>query len=490
MLTPRDAWQATLGQLQLQLNRSTFETWLKGSEVLAYEDGDFIIRVRHAYAKDWLDQHLRSQITEILGGILKRTVQVNFVVYLPNRQRLDPSDIGPLFANSPARPIAEPAQDDAVAAPANWLHEDAEWDPRVTYLRHSTNREIEAPRNALPLDRRFTFESFVTGPSNHFAHAAALAVSDTPGKRFNPLVIYGGVGLGKTHLLQSLGNKGEDTGSQVVYITAEAFTNELVESIRAQKTEDFRARYRSIDLLLLDDIQFMAGKTATEEEFYHTFNAICSQGGQIGVVCNQHPRQIGRLDERIRSRLEGGLLVDIQPPEFETRFEIVTAKASAQGIMIPAEVASVLAHYDTANIRELEGLLNQVLARVLLSHEPLTMALARHIIEKNCGPTSTPRARRSGLTDVFEATATYHQLSLDDLLGKSRAKKVVRARHIAMYLAREETDATLPQIGDALGGRDHSTILHGCQKIADEMNDSLRRELSAIRNQLHLFSND
>ena len=247
-------------------------------------------------------------------------------------------------------------------------------------------------------------------------------------------------------------------------------------------------------MLLLDDLQFIAGKTSTEEEFYHTFNAICSQGGQIVAVCGQHPRQINKLDERIRCRLEGGLLVDVQPPDFETRLAILMVKSAAQGTPLPIDVANVLAHHSTNDVRELEGLLNQVIARATLSHEPLTIALARRVIDKNSGPQPAPRRRRSGLTDVLEATAHYHQLSLDDLLGKSRSKKVVRARQVAMYLAREETDATLPQIGDALGGRNHSTILYGYQKIADSMgmDDTLRRELSAIRHQLqlNLFSTD
>jgi chromosomal replication initiator protein len=492
MLTPKDAWLATLGQLQLQLNRSTFDTWLKGSEVLAYEDGEFAIRVRHAYAKDWLDKHLKSQIVQTLGHILKRSVQVNFVVYLPNRQRADITDAGPLFASAPASDAQTASEDITDLTVDEWLSNYDEWDPRVSHVQYGGTR-AQPPTSSILLDPRFTFETFVTGPSNHFAHAAAHAVVVEPGTRFNPLVIYGAVGMGKTHLLQAIGHESLRTGHQIVYLTAEAFTNELVDAIRTQKTDDFRARFRHLDLLLIDDIQFMAGKTSTEEEFYHTFNAIISQGGQLAVVSNQHPRLLHKLDDRIRSRLEGGLLADIQPPEFETRREIVQAKAAAQGTVLPDDVASVLAHHATANIRELEGLLNQVLARAVLTYEPLTMELARQVIDKNslhAGPTS--HRKRSKLTDVLEATASYHQLSLDDLLGKGRSKKVVHARQIAMYLAREETSASLPQIGEALGGRNHSTVLHGYQKIADSVavDERLRKELSAIRQQLRLFPTD
>jgi chromosomal replication initiator protein len=490
MLTPKDAWQATLGQLQLQLNRSTFDTWLKGSEVLAYEDGEFVIRVRHAYAKDWLDKHLKPQITQTLGHIFKRSVQINFVVYLPNRQRFDPGDAGPLFAPVQSFRTNENGASEEITDAVNWPNDYSEWDPRVTDIRRRTSTDL-TPAHSIPLDRRHTFETFVTGPSNHFACAAAQAVADSPGTRFNPLVIYGGVGLGKTHLLQAIGHEAQIMGRQVVYMNAEAFTNDMVEAIRAQKTDAFRAQYRSIDTLLMDDIQFMTGKTGTEEEFYHTFNAVCSQGGQIVIVCNQHPRLFHKLDDRIRSRLEGGLLADIQPPEFETRLGIVMTKAAAQGSPLPLDVASVLAHHDTANIRELEGLLNQVLARAVLTHERLTIDLARQVLDKN-NLQPVPRRKRSNITDVLEATASYHQLSLDDLLGKNRSKKVVHARQIAMYLAREETNATLPQIGEALGGRNHSTVLHGYQKIADSVaeDDALRHELSAIRSQLRLFPTD
>ena len=492
MLTPKDAWLATLGQLQLQLNRSTFDTWLKGSEVLAYEDGEFVIRVRHAYAKDWLDKHLKSQIVQTLSNIFKRSVQVDFVVYLPNRQRADIVDAGPLFASAPAAD-SQPAPEEITDLTVDeWLSNYDEWDPRVSHVEYGGSQE-QPPAGSIPLDQRFTFDTFVTGPSNHFAHAAAQAVVEEPGTRFNPLVIYGGVGMGKTHLLQAIGHESQRTGRQFIYLTAEAFTNELVDAIRTHKTDDFRARFRGLDLLLIDDIQFMAGKTSTEEEFYHTFNAITSRGGQIAVVCNQHPRQIAKLDDRVRSRLEGGLLTDIQPPEFETRLEIVKSKAAAQGSVLPDDVASVLAHHATANIRELEGLLNQVLARAVLTYEPLTMDLARQVIDKNCQlPSPAPTRKRSKITDVLEATASYHQLSLDDLLGKGRSKKVVHARQIAMYLAREETSASLPQIGEALGGRNHSTVLHGYQKIADSVaaDDVLRKELSAIRQQLHLFPTD
>ena len=488
MLTPRDAWQATLGQLQLQLNRATFDTWLKDAELMAYEDGEYVIRVRHAYAKDWLEKHLRHVIVKMLGDIFGRSVRVSFVVYTPKRHRLQPQ-AGTLWETEEqiephaGRPREVYSQNDDEENRPDY----SEWDPRVSDVRRSTPADL-ADAFHTPLNRRYTFRAFVTGPSNEFAYAAAQAVASAPGETYNPLFIYGGVGLGKTHLLQAIGHACEAGRYRVIYVTAEAFTNELVMAIRARTTAEFRERYRSVDVLLMDDIQFMAGKDSTEEEFYHTFNAIINRGGQVVVAGNRLPHAMSGLDERLRTRFEGGLIADIQAPELETRIAILDMKSAAQGTRLPYEVASLLASHITTNVRELEGALTQILARATFSRQPLTVALAQHVL----GKSSAPSRRTTNLDQVLEATATYHQLSLDDLISKRRTKEIVRARHIAIYLAREETDASLPQIGDALGGRDHSTILHGYQKIAEEveMDDDLRSEVSAIRRQLYLSPNN
>jgi len=499
MLTPKDAWQATLGQLELQLNRATFDTWLKGSEVLAYEDGEFVIRVRHAYAKDWLEQHLNSQIIEMLGRILGRSVTVNYVVHLPTARFHHPP-AGPLFADLPSeaasksegptaaeQPPASPPAADPPASP--WLAF-AEWDPRVSEVRRTS--ELDAPiRSSARFDARYTFDSFVTGPSNHFAFAAAQAVAGTETPAYNPLFIYGGVGLGKTHLLHAIGQVAEGAGKHVIYVTAETFTNEMVAAIRGKTMDEFRSRYRTVDVLLIDDAQFVAGKTSTEEEFYHTFNAVFSRGGKIALASDVHPRSISGLDERLRSRFEGGLLADIQAPEYETRHRIVKAKSAAQDVTLPDDIAELMARHETDNVRELEGLLTQVLARTKLTKEPLTLALAQAVLNKNSARPPQPTRRATSIDQVLQATAKYHQLSMDDLLSKRRTKAVVRARQIAMYLAREETAASFPQIGAALGGRNHSTVLHGYQKIAGEvdLDEDLRREVSDIRRQLNLSVN-
>jgi chromosomal replication initiator protein len=450
--------------LEVQLDRAVFNTWLRGAEVATYEDGEFSIRVQHAYAKDWIEKHLGHVITYTLGSIFGRSVHIHYVV--ATAQPEEPQ-AGPLWAHLPVEHEQESDESQEDYYPA--------WD------------EMPAETTRAELNHRYTFDAFVVGPSNEFAYAAARAVADNAGCDYNPLFIYGGVGLGKTHLLQAVGRYAEESGQQVIYVSGEAFTNELVGAIRGNKTADFRARYRRADVLLVDDVQFIAGKSAMEEEFYHTFNTIINRGGQIVVTSDRLPRDMKKLDERLRSRFEGGLQADIQIPELETRIAILEVKSSAQGTPLPNNILLMLAEHVTTSVRELEGIMTQVLARASLAKQPLTEKLVESILSRS--GIQAPR-RTASVNEVLEATATYHQMSLDELISKRRNKEVVRARHIAIYLAREATSATLPQIGDALGGRDHSTVLHGYQKIADDLNADpiLRREVNDIRRYLNLVN--
>ncbi len=528
MLSPQDAWRATLGQFQLRLSRAAFDTWLKGAELVSYEDGEFVVKVRHAFAKDWLERNLQQEITDTLGRIFARTVRVNFIVRMPHRHTpQDLSNAGPLFAYlatvraeqpSPStqptpQPLPLPTMAPPSPPPTEQPHETApeprpqlapylnspeyvEWDPRFSDVRRTgepAKSEDAAPDESLPLAEGHRFATFVTGPNNEFAHAAAKAVAGQPGERYNPLVIHGGVGLGKTHLLQAIGHACQQQGLRVLYVTAEAFTNETVSAIRGRKTEALRQRYRHVDVLLVDDLEFMIGKKRTEEEFFHTFNTITGKGGQVVVTLNRHPHELDKLDERLRSRLEGGLVVDLQAPPQSTREHILRAKANRQGASLPDDVARLLAEKVTGNIRELEGALTQVLARATLTKQPLTVEIAAQTLGlQSQAKAAKAAAQPPTLKRVLEATATYYQLSLDDLLSKRRTKKIARARQIAMYLAREETQASLPQIGEALGGRNHSTVLYGYKKIAKKLSDdaALQQDLAAIRQQLTLFSSN
>jgi chromosomal replication initiator protein len=333
------------------------------------------------------------------------------------------------------------------------------------------------------LNARYTFATFIVGSGNRLAHAASQAVAEAPGQAYNPLFLYGGVGLGKTHLLHAIGHKALAEGLKVLYVSSETFTNEIIDAIRYRTTEEFRAKYRSVDVLLVDDIQFIAGKESTEEEFFHTFNSLYEASKQIVVCSDRPPRAIVSLEERLRSRFEWGLIADIQPPDLETRVAILRAKAEIMGRRVPDEVITYLASRVQSNIRELEGSFNRLLAFAQLQDLPLTAETAKSALASIA---SDGRQRRVSVAEVLAAVAEYYRLPEDDLRGKQRDKHIVVPRQVAMYLMRQETEASLLEIGQSLGGRDHSTVLHGCEKIARKMNDntSLRKEVLAIRQQL------
>lgn len=332
------------------------------------------------------------------------------------------------------------------------------------------------------LNPRYTFENFIVGNSNRLAQAAALAVAEKPAEAYNPLFIYGGVGLGKTHLLHATGHIPLKKELRVLYVSSERFTNDLIDSIRNHTTDEFRGKYRSIDVLLVDDIHFIAGKERTQEEFFHTFNTLYSANKQIVISSDRPPRAISTLEERLRSRFEWGLIADIQPPDLETRIAILRFKARKQPVPVPDEILDFIAHRVQSNIRELEGTLNRVLAYASLMKRPLTMEVATQAFQ------DLVTARRPpALTEIIEAVASFYSLKPDDLTGRQRRKKIAGPRQMAMYLMRQETEASLPRIGKALGGRDHTTVLYGCQKVAEqvEIDDQMRREMLAIKELLY-----
>jgi len=442
-------WRAALGELQLQMTRPTFDTWLKNTRAISYEDGTLIVGVHSAYAKDWLENRLLSIIKRTLVGIVGRTVEARFILDVKT-----PGEDDPQFLLQP--PIPE---------------------PEVTTARNSS---------ATMLNSRYTFSTFVIGSSNRLAHAAALAVAENPAMAYNPLFLYGGAGLGKTHLMHAVGHACQDKGLRVLYATSEKFTNELINSIRNRSTEEFRNKYRTIDVLLLDDIHFIAGKESTQEEFFHTFNALQAANSQVVISSDRPPKAILTLEERLCSRFEGGLIADIQPPNLETRIAILQFKREPQPIPVPDQVIEYIAHRFMNNVRELEGALNRVVAEAMSERQPLTVESAAVALQGmfiNNRRECTPEA-------VIEAVADFYSLSPEDLKGRSRSQKVVRPRQLAMHLARQETKASLPQIGKALGDRDHTTVLHGVQQVSDriERDEILRREVLAIRKML--YNND
>jgi len=444
-------WQTALGELQLQLTKATFDTWLKDTFGVAYEDGTVIVGVRNAYAKDWLENRLYTHIARTLSGIIGRTVEVRFVVA---GQAQAPAAVeeeeGELFRQAARRPGRQPA--------------------------------AKASSSPAMLNPRYTFDTYVVGNANRLAHAASLAVADNPGASYNPLFIYGGVGLGKTHLLHAIGHRAMEHGCSVLYVSSETFTNEMINAIRSQSTEAFREKYRNNNVLLIDDIQFIAGKESTQEEFFHTFNALHAASSQIVLSSDRPPRAIPTLEERLRSRFEWGLLADIQPPDLEMRIAILRAKAESVGAQVPPAVLDYVARKVQSNIRELEGALNRIIAYARMMGLPLTEETAGAALQDVLVP---PRALPPA--QIIEAVCRYYEVRREDLCNRRRNREVVIPRQVAMYLLREDANLSLSEIGQQLGGRDHTTVLYACTKVAAQMeeDEQLRRELLAIREALY-----
>jgi len=445
-------WQTAYGDLQLQLPRETFNTWLRNARLVAHEDGTYIIGVDNIYAREWLEHRLKAVVVSTLSRIAERGVEVRFVLLPGQEAPVDLREAGPLLAE------LEPEQEA----------------PRFERL----------PAGETGLNPRYTFAAFVEGASNRLANAGARSAADAPGAQFNPLYLHASTGLGKTHLLHAIGNACHEQGWRVLYASAERFTNDLVGAIRARKTDAFRDKYRGVDVLLVDDVQFIAGKDASQEEFYHTFNALHNAGAQIVLAASRPPAQVAKLDPHLRSRFEGGLVVDIQPPDFLTRLAILQLKAELRGFAerIPYDVLERIAGTVEGNVRALEGALNQVIASLLLSPEPFTVEMAEISFDF-----PEPAASPVTMADVIMAVADYYGVSPDDLCGRDRSREVSVARQVAMYIARDEAGIALQQIGEALGGRNHSTVLYSCERIGDLMDtDSLvRRQVRAIKEALY-----
>jgi chromosomal replication initiator protein len=342
-----------------------------------------------------------------------------------------------------------------------------------------------APTPSHGLNPRYVYEHYVVGSSNRFAHAASLAVADRPGGQYNPFFIHGGVGLGKTHLLHAIGHRAleQQPGLSVVYISSEKFTNDLINSLRGQRMEEFRSRYRTIDILMIDDIQFIAGKPSTQEEFFHTFNALYQSGKQVVLSSDRPPKAIAELEDRLRSRFEGGLIADVQAPDYEMRTAILRTKAEELSAVLPDEVIEYVAHKDQTNIRELEGALNKILAYTQITGRPATLQLAMEAI---ADAAIGQRRAKMSRSDIVDTVAAHYHVTPVDLRGRARSKEIVGPRQVAMYLMREETSSSLLEIGQELGGRDHTTVMHGIDKIEQllQTDTALRAQLMALREAL------
>jgi chromosomal replication initiator protein len=439
-----DIWQAALEELQVKVSPANYQTWLKNTVGLNYFDNCFTVGVPSSFVTESLEKRLHPLIEKTLTGITGKPLKVQFQVHLGNGDE----ELAPPVPSSPSSP--------------------------------NYKQRTGAPK----LNRRYTFSSFIVGSSNRLAHAAALGVAENPGNSYNPLFVYSGVGLGKTHLLHAIGWVALKSCPRVMYVTAEQFTNEFISAIRERRSEDFRNKYRSADVLLLDDIQFIAGKEQTQEGLFHTFNDLHTNNSQIVISCDRPPKSLTLLEDRLRSRFEWGLIVDMQPPDIETRIAILQTKAEDQKTSVPPEVLEFIARRIQKNIRELEGALNRVLAYARLTKAQLTVELATQALAE-----ITSDAHKRTLTPVaiMNSVAQFFALPAETLQGKRRDKPSSQARQIVMYLLREELQCSWTQIGRELGNRDHSTILHGYHKISDEINSDhgLRRDVLEIRENLY-----
>jgi chromosomal replication initiator protein len=514
----KQIWQAALERLQTRVQPSVFTTWFRGTAALSFQDHLFVVGVPSTFAKAQMEVRFIDMIRTILAEVAGSPLEVRFVVakepavsgelqeleeqsgpeedaaqaikraYRAPRHR--PALRARLDATAPLPSPASPAATGAQPPAALDALDMDDEDDVMAFGEH--NRPLEEQKRGgeqeyLPppieggsmLNPRYTFSTFIVGKSNQLAHAASLAVAENPGHIYNPLFLYGGVGLGKTHLLHAIGHTGEAAGLSVLYTTSEKFTNEIINAIRFQKTEEFRAKYRQIDILLVDDIQFIAGKESTEEEFFHTFNTLYDSNKQIVVTSDRPPKAIVSLQDRLRSRFEWGLLADIQPPDYEHRQAILRSKAESLRFPVPPAVIDYIARPECRSVRELEGALNRVIAYATLHDAPLTVSLAAQALEHiyNSKPPSMLTVR-----EVLEGVCRYYNVDPEQLRGKARDREIVWPRQVAMYLMREQTDASLLQIGAELGGRDHTTIMHGWEKVQAEMatNDRVRREIGAV----------
>src|SRR5205807_589756 len=449
-------WSQVQEELRFQLAKRTYDMWLKNTSVVSADGTTFRIGVPSKLAKDWLEDRFSGLIQETVQAVTGSEVDIDFVI-------------------SPTghRPQVFTADGDLVNGDNG--HENG--------IETQPDAPVIAPSE---LNVRFKFSSFVVGHNSQFAHAAAKAVAEAPGDSYNPLFLYGGVGLGKTHLMHAIGHEVHDRfpRKRVVYLTSEQFTNEVITSIATARMGEFRHKYRTVDVLLIDDVQFLAGKDRTKEEFFHTFNALHEINKQIVISSDRPPKEIPTLEDRLRSRFEWGLIADIQPPDFETRLAILKSKLGTAGGYVSEDVLTFIAHKVQKNIRELEGALTRVIAFASIHQREVDSEAAARLLSDIIPAASR---RPISIDAIQQAVSDHYGIPLEELKGKRRDKHIVFPRQVAMYIVREETPSSLPVIGQAFGGRDHTTALHSIEKITNEMKEDerLRYEIQTIRERLY-----
>lgn len=446
-------WSRAQAALRERMSQPSFETWISPLALESVGEHSVTLRAESEFSREQILKRYRDDLQAVLSEALERPVTVSVIVAEPEDTESGENESSPSAAG---------AFEGASGAPAR------PWTPRTT----TSN-----------LNPRYTFEAFVVGQHNRFCHAAALAVAESPAQSYNPFFIYGGVGLGKTHLMQAIGHFAlqHHQDMRVRYVTAEQFTNDMINALGRKDMKGFQDRYRRNDILIIDDVQFLEGKVRTQEEVFHTFNALHGSGKQIILSSDRSPRHLSNLEDRLRSRFEWGLIADIQPPDYETRLAILRAKAERENLRVPMDVLSFIAEANPNNIRELEGALNKIAAYGMLTRTPIDLTVAQTVLG-----TPVDQSRLS-LEDVLEAVASYYHLRPVDLKSPSRAKDISHARQVAIYLIRTVTEASFPKIGELLGGRKHTTILYSYEKVREELETRpvLKQQLEEIKLRIH-----
>jgi len=439
-MTNQQLWQAILGNLELSLSKANFTTWFKSTSIIEKSDIGIVVGVPNAFTKEWLQNKYHQDILKALKAIAAEIKEVKYQI------------VSPMYVS-----------------------------PQTT---KEVSRIAPAAKKAenTTLNPKYSFNTFIVGSNNQLAHAASLAVSKKPGTVYNPLFIYGGVGLGKTHLMQAVGAEmlKRDPNAKILYVTSEKFTNEFVSAVQTGKTEHFKNIYRSVDILLVDDIQFLAGREGTQEEFFHTFNALHQNNKQVVMTSDRLPKEIPAIEERLVSRFEWGMIADIQAPDLETRLAILKTKVKEKNYTVELEILTYIAETIQSNIRELEGALNRLMVYCQLNNTRPTIEQVKSILVNVITP---PKKRGVSAKKIIEVVSDFYNVTPEDLLKQSRKKEYVNPRQIAMYIIRKELETSLPSIGEFFGGRDHTTVIHSCEKIKNDMkmDDILIQEINQLR---------
>jgi len=447
-------WQAVLGEVELNLSKANFTTWFKNTFISSHEDNKVIVGVPNTFTKAWLEKKYHKEIAAALENI--RGEKIKEIFYKVE--------------------VKKPAQVDSASKRAKG---------ESIATNNQTNQEGEAILiNRFGLNSRYTFENFVVGKGNELAHAACQAVVANPGKAYNPLFIYGGVGLGKTHLLQAIGHELSKKTDKVLYVSCEKFTNDYIQSVRNGQAKEFKDRYRNVDLLMVDDIQFMAGKDGTQEEFFHTFNELHQGNKQIIITSDRQPKSIPALEKRLLSRFEWGMIADISQPDIETRIAILEAKCREKNYTLERDVLYYIASNIQNNIRELEGALNRLIVYHEFNNYQPTVETTKNILNSIV---SNIQSRSVTTKSIIDAVSKFYDVDIKDIVGKGRKQELVRPRQIIMFLMRQEANTSFPTIGQELGGRDHTTAMHACNKIQRELgeNERIKQEVESIKQLLY-----